>query len=175
MEAEYAVFAKAMACSKLMAVAIAPSWKALMSTEFLLKMVASQKIGRSSEMDNVMKNGTIINGIIKSMSIEIERGRLTWWVNLRHENGEQGFGGIDMEVVHLKKIFNTLDILDLEKLNGCPVRIVWTHTRILAIGNFIKNKWFSPFGVIVNFSAPKLEITESYPEDKGYPAPEGEE
>lgn len=88
------------------------------------------------------KKSEILNGVINAVSIGIEKGTLTWWVRIRHERGHQGFGGLPLRVIHIDSVLKLLKVDRWDDLVGRPLRVDYTHTKILGIGNFLENEWF---------------------------------
>ena len=104
------------------------------------------------------------NAIIKSVSISNDdHGQLTAWLHLQFDCGECGFGGYALGKADgdnlsapgnyagefLVRCINTVMVDGYgkwEKLAGEPVRCLHEGLGgvIVAIGNFIKDKWFCP-------------------------------
>lgn len=95
----------------------------------------------------------IINAVIEKVSLFVEDHRvLTAYLYLLHPNGNQGFGGwqldgpenIDFCSLFIKEVLRIVGVREWEKLPGQCLRIKQTHTHISSIGNFLKDEWFDP-------------------------------
>lgn len=100
-----------------------------------------------------------MNAIIESVSInDDDRGLLTAYLHLKHEDGNQGFGGYSL---YLPKtythhqlmscaghfIWRCMEIAGVdswEKLPGKTIRVKAEYSKIHEIGNIINNDWFNP-------------------------------
>lgn len=118
--------------------------------------------------EQLVKDGyEIINAKISSRpKLWLERNMLLFCLDLEYTNGGQGFGpyilctregkyngndgssehyrfGTD-EPTFLPRLFNTVGVLSLDDFEGTVVRVARKDKRIFAIGNAIKDNWFSP-------------------------------
>ena len=90
----------------------------------------------------------ITNARIKSTSLEIERDNLTFWIWLDYgDMSGQGFGGYKIDGEYCAKvvrgILTTLEIDRWEQLPGMHVRAMSDDgDTVMAIGHFIKDRWF---------------------------------
>lgn len=89
----------------------------------------------------------IQNAVISGTSIEIERGMLTFWLYLKYELGEQGFGGYKLDnpdknyAAHfIKNIMNTVGVDQWDKLVGKTIRVDSDFSLVYRIGHIIENK-----------------------------------
>lgn len=105
----------------------------------------------------------IQNAEIKSTMLGYEdHGILTWFLHLNFGGSGQGFGGYAMDSysktkekripseilgVHLQQILEVVGVEKWEDLEGKHVRIKreegW-NGKIIALGNFLEDKWFNP-------------------------------
>lgn len=92
------------------------------------------------------------NARIKSASISIERNMLTSFLILDYGSGQQGFGGYrlwspktnkDIGGKYIYKILTTLEVDSWDKLKGEVVRVRTHEGKAIAIGHFLKDRWFS--------------------------------
>lgn len=102
---------------------------------------------------------TLRNAVIKDTMLGFEdHGIPTAWIFLDHGGGSQGFGGYSLadysqeEKKHkangyfgdsIMSLLNTIEVTSWENLKGKSVRIIGDRTHIVAIGHYIKDKWFS--------------------------------
>ena len=107
----------------------------------------------------IMDNIKTMNAVIESVSInDAARGLLTAYLYLKHEDGNQGFGGYSL---YLPKNFTHHQLMSCaghfiwrcmeiagvdswEKLPGKTIRVKAEHSKIHEIGNIINNDWFNP-------------------------------
>lgn len=96
------------------------------------------------------------NAIIKSVSLNIERGILTGWIKLDYGDSGQSFGGY---VLHMQDndenkknnnlyaghfIMRCMQIGGVqiwEDLKGKTIRVIYDNHKIYAIGHIVINDW----------------------------------
>ena len=103
----------------------------------------------------------IMNAIIESASINIERGfMIDSWIHLDYGGSGQGFGGFCLHTIPKSGysdkdtipaaghwIMRVMQIAGVESWNELPgktVRVKATHSRVHAIGHIVKDDWFCP-------------------------------
>jgi hypothetical protein len=100
----------------------------------------------------------IKNAIIEDIFLGFEHGSFTFMITLEYgDGGHQGFGGYvlggDWGCEVLKKILNTFEVNDWNKLKGQPARVKFLESgynrKISEIGHYLKDNW-------VNFDDKKL-------------------
>ena len=88
------------------------------------------------------------NAIIKSVEIAIEdHGLLTAWVHLDYGCAEQGFGGYALDKsagVFLRRVMEVVGVSSWDALRGKSVRVLGDHSKLIALGNIVLDKWFNP-------------------------------
>lgn len=93
----------------------------------------------------------IKNAIIESTTLGFEgHGILTCFLQLNYSGSGQGFGGYalggEYTTTVIKGILNTVGVESWENLKGKHVRVKresdW-NGKILEIGHFMEDKWFS--------------------------------
>ncbi len=77
-----------------------------------------------------------------------DRGIMTCFIQLDYgDSSSQGFGGYSLGGEYtdkvIKGILKALDVDMWEKLKGTNVRIETDGHKIIAIGHFLKEHWFS--------------------------------
>jgi hypothetical protein len=90
------------------------------------------------------------------------KGLLSCWLMLDYGGTGQGFGGwcfdtlrnprsTDFERVgtawgmeFVRRVLATVGVDDWEDLQGKHVRVKATHSKVIAIGHIIKDRWFDP-------------------------------
>jgi hypothetical protein len=108
------------------------------------------KKGKGDEMEN-----KIVNARIESTRLGFDRGVfLTFWLHLRFDGSGQGAGGFILAKaadedktsgVSCNIIADLLEVVGVESWEDMPgkhIRAVSTHTKVLKIGNILKDKWF---------------------------------
>ena len=89
------------------------------------------------------------NAIIKFVHIGNEgHGIPTCNVLLDFDGSSQSFGGYDLRHpanrLFIFKLLDTLEIPDISKLPGTPVRVKGSRAKIDELGHIVKDKWFNP-------------------------------
>lgn len=100
------------------------------------------------------------NAVVESTKLGIERGCLTYWINVEHQSGHQGYGGVALDAAPevkkigaervgtaagleaIRKLLDTLEVQSWEDLPGTPCRVK-RNNLIHGIGHFVKDQWFS--------------------------------
>lgn len=89
------------------------------------------------------------NGVVKSTFLGREyHGIMTFMIHLDLEVGCQGFGGYDLRykaygIAAIEKVLSALEVRSWEDLKGTPVRVKGSRSKLISIGHFHKDKWFS--------------------------------
>lgn len=87
------------------------------------------------------------NAIIKSASIDMERG-VTSWIHLDYGGCGQGFGGFILSGKYLHLwVTRVCEVVGVDAWSGVvgkPVRVIADHGKVHAIGHFLEDKWFYP-------------------------------
>lgn len=100
------------------------------------------------------ENIEIKNAIIKSYSIDIERDFVVIWLNLDYGGTGQSFGGYclynlnrpkqDLTGLFLLNCMKIAEVYEINKIIDKPIRVKATSSKVLEIGNFLKDIWFNP-------------------------------
>ena len=76
-----------------------------------------------------------------------DHGCLTLYLTLEGAGWGCSYGGWNLAGPHaagcIKELLITLDEMDLYKLNNKVVRCKFEDQKVIAVGDIIKNKWFS--------------------------------
>lgn len=104
----------------------------------------------------------LVNGLVKSADlIKEDHGMLTFLVDLQGPGWGQGFGTYNLQgyrgvrgkgfvigsslgctmLLCLLDVFNAWSLI---KLAGAPCRVYRTHSQVVAIGDFLEDRWFCP-------------------------------
>jgi hypothetical protein len=112
----------------------------------------------SDLLDRVVKNAIITGYSITNA----DHGCLTMWLNLKHEDGEQEFGGYALYLLKdckyhrklspaghfINRVMEVVDVSSLKDITGKAIRISIDGNGIGAIikgiGHIIKDDWFYP-------------------------------
>ena len=102
----------------------------------------------------------IQNAKITSTMLGVEdHGILSAWLNLDYGGSGQGFGGYALDVwdesrqkrigqaygaEFIRRILEVLEVTKWEKLPGTPCRVRASHSKVEAIGHYLKDQWFDP-------------------------------
>lgn len=100
------------------------------------------------------------NAVIQSTMLGVEdHGILTCMIHTSSGVVGQGFGGWAFDAWNERAkrregtawgmhfvglLLSTLEVGSWEKLPGTPCRVRATHNKIVAIGHFIRDRWFEP-------------------------------
>lgn len=121
-----------------------------------------------------MREPEIKNAKINKADIQFDRGTfLCAWLDLDYDHSGQGFGGWVLLNRHLAFKKNTsmgdgygieyigrlMDTLEVEKwsdLQGTPCRaMIDEHNMAIAVGHYLKDKWFFPEDLRLQFYGDK--------------------
>ena len=109
----------------------------------------------------VPDNMEVLNAKVDSTFLGVEdNGILTFTITVGGDGWGQGFGtygcgrydeklgrqvGTEFGMESIARVLDALEVAQWEKLKGTPVRIIRYKPRgmIVAIGNYIKDKWFN--------------------------------
>jgi hypothetical protein len=112
-----------------------------------------------------MSTRKILNGKIENTTLLIERGSLTCYLFIDHEEGNQAFGGWSFgsrriydpkdEVGNfgswfITRLLTTFKVNAWEDLINTPIRISIENEKIISVGNYYKDEWFEPAAEIEN-------------------------
>lgn len=111
----------------------------------------------STEIKNATVESTRLGGYDGHVGI------LSAWLYLDYGGSSQGFGGHGLDepikdakgkfldrqgsargMEFIRRILTTLDVESWENLPGTPLRVVCEHSKVHAIGHYLKDKWFYP-------------------------------
>jgi hypothetical protein len=100
--------------------------------------------------------------ITRTMLGTEDHGIMTFFLHLEYDGGGQGFGGYGMDEPvkdengkflrrrgtafgcdAILRVLETLEIENWEDLPGTPCRARAEHTKVHAIGHYLKEKWLS--------------------------------
>ena len=99
---------------------------------------------------------TINARIEKTMLGYEDHGILTFYLSLDYSGGGQGFGGYGLDefdkekdrrvgtaygIEAIGRVLKTVGVDTWEKLPGIPVRVRQDHTKIQALGHFLRDDW----------------------------------
>ena len=87
----------------------------------------------------------IVNAKIENVSICIERGKLTYWINTIRSDGNQMFGGRILTTETISSILKIINVDKWEDLIGEAIRVSLSdrpNPTIVGIGNFLEDKWY---------------------------------
>ncbi len=99
------------------------------------------------------------NAVIEDAVITIQSGRLTAWLFVEHPYGNQGFGGyalyLPKSFTHhnphsqtlghfIWRVMEVVGVSNWSDLKGKHIRIQGDPSKITAIGNILKEKWYTP-------------------------------
>ena len=100
-----------------------------------------------------------LNAIIQSVSLTSDdHGLLSAWIFVKHQNGNQGFGGYalylpkdfkhhSIESVAGHFIFRCMQIAEVtewNKMKGKSIRVKCDYSHIESIGHIVEDDWFNP-------------------------------
>lgn len=100
-----------------------------------------------------------LNAIIENVSITSDdHGCLSAWIQVKHSNGNQAFGGYalylpkpfthhKMESVAGHFIFRCMEVAGVtawDKMKGKTIRVKCDHSHIESIGHIVEEDWFTP-------------------------------
>ena len=108
-------------------------------------------------------NDEIMNARIRSTQLGNEdHGIFTCFLHLEYDHGGQSFGGYALDehnqkrgaeservgtaygLQFLMEILRVLEVESWEKLPGTVCRVRAEHSKVHAIGHFLKDQWFDP-------------------------------
>jgi len=107
-------------------------------------------------MENIERQNAKIKSVILGYE---DHGILTCMVHLEYDGGGQGFGGYCLDEWDEKekqrigtayglgwiiKLLKTLEVDTIKKLEGLPVRVEASSSKVHRIGHYLKDQWFDP-------------------------------
>ena len=101
-----------------------------------------------------------VNGMIEHVMLgTLDYGYMSLVVGISCEGKNQSFGTHDLRyekygIDYLAQFLNTIDKSDFCDLVGSPVRVKKNGNKIIAIGHYLKDKWFEPENNVLKINLP---------------------